>query len=72
MMVLSAFSKLSKSPNSATLYLPIPASLAQDSQFPFGQNEKVYLSIDTANRTLVVTPIPQGLKSTFAKKRLKT
>jgi hypothetical protein len=34
-MVLEAKAKLSRSRNSATIYIAIPADLAKDNQFPF-------------------------------------
>ncbi len=54
-MVLKAKSKLSKSPNSATIYLAIPASITQDSQFPFMPNEEVEITIKQDSGTLVVS-----------------
>jgi hypothetical protein len=54
-MVLQAKSKLSKSPNSATLYLPIPAVIAQDSQFPFVPKEDVTITIDEEKGRLIIT-----------------
>jgi len=55
-MVLATSVKLSKSPNSATLYLAIPADIAKDSQFPFYPNEVVDLEIKP-DGTMVISGI---------------
>jgi hypothetical protein len=57
--VLKVKSKLSKSPNSATIYLAIPSSMTQDSQFPFTPNQKVEITIKPATEgndgTLIIS-----------------
>jgi hypothetical protein len=60
-LVLKVKSKLSKSPNSATIYLAIPASLTQDSQFPFTPNQEVEITINPVSEgsagTLVISSL---------------
>lgn len=63
MMVLRAKTRLSKSPNSATIYLPIPAAIAQDSQFPFKPKEEVIITINTDEGALVISTEQKRFKA---------
>lgn len=70
-MVLEARVKLTKSPNSATIYLAIPAYIVKDSQFPFRLDDEVDLRINTEDRTLVVTGSEYKIKQDIARFREK-
>ena len=49
-MPLKADAKIATNPNAKTLYITIPAVLAQDSAFPFKPGENVEVEIVTDSR----------------------
>lgn len=51
----SGTSKLYKHPNADTLYMTIPASVVQDSTFPFKEDDEVFIEISDNPHGLVVT-----------------
>ena len=51
-MPLTATSKITKNPNAKTFYLTIPAFLAQDSAFPFGDGSAVEVEIVTDEKSV--------------------
>jgi hypothetical protein len=59
-MTLEANARLMKSPNSATLYLAIPADMVKDSQFPFRRDgDAVFLEVKPEDETIIIS----GLKA---------
>ena len=51
-MPLKAETKIVKNPNANTMYITIPAVLAQDSAFPFKEGSSVEVEIVTDERTV--------------------
>lgn len=51
-MPLRAETKIVKNPNANTMYITIPAVLAQDSAFPFKEGSSVEVEIITEERTV--------------------
>jgi hypothetical protein len=57
-MVLKARATIHGNPNAKTQYLPIPADLVSDSQYPFEVNDEVELELVPATRRLIVRSAP--------------
>ena len=53
--MLEAKSTIRQRSNRGTTYITIPASVAQDSKFPFGVGQDVKIKIDVENKRLVIT-----------------
>jgi hypothetical protein len=60
-MALRAASRLSRNPNSNTLYLAIPSDMVKDSQFPFKSGEAVALEIRPRDKTIVISSIKEDV-----------